>query len=108
MPHAATTPCPTGSEARQSTPREGNLERAAIPGKMRTMTAHRIETYPAVPPKTLTARCACGDWARDYVSVEEWSHVLDGAREHVVSRCGSYDQVDDGQTGMITVTGQEP
>lgn len=72
------------------------------------MTAHRIDISPAVPPKTLTARCACGEWTRSYVSVEEWSHVLDGAREHVASHRGRYQQSDNSQTGVITVQYDEP
>ena len=72
------------------------------------MTAHRIDISPVVPPKTLTARCLCREWVRSYVSVEEWSHVLDGAREHVASRCGRYQQRDNGHTGVITVQGDEP
>ena len=69
------------------------------------MTAHRIDISPAVPPKTLTGCCACGEWVRSYVSVEEWSHVLDGAREHVASHCGDYRQIDNGHAGVITVQG---
>jgi hypothetical protein len=71
------------------------------------MTQHRIEIAPPVPPKTRTARCECGDWVRQYVGDQPWSHVLDGASEHVASRCGQYQQTDNGHTGMITVFGDE-
>ena len=71
------------------------------------MAQHRIEIARPVPPKPRTARCVCGDWVRDYVGDEAWSHVLDEAREHVASRCGQYQQTDDGHTGMITVFGHE-
>ena len=71
------------------------------------MTEHRIGIFPPVPAKTRTAGCECGDWARDYVGDEQWSHVLDGAREHVASRCGQYNQTDNRHTGMITVSGSE-
>lgn len=71
------------------------------------MAQHRIEIARPVPPKPRTARCDCGDWVRDYVGDEAWSHVLDEAREHVASRCGQYQQTDDGHTGMIIVFGHE-
>ena len=67
------------------------------------VTQHRIDIARPLSPTTLTARCECGDWVRSYVGDEEWSHVLDGAREHVASRCGQYQQTDDERTGMISV-----
>src|SRR5689334_8449350 len=71
------------------------------------MTQHRIDIARPLSPTTLTARCECGDWVRSYRGDEEWSHVLDGAREHVASRCGQYQQTDNGQTGMISVFGRD-
>jgi hypothetical protein len=71
------------------------------------MTRHRIDIARPVPPAALTARCECGDWERTYVGDEEWSHVLDGAREHVASHCGQYQQTDSGHTGVITVFGED-
>jgi hypothetical protein len=72
------------------------------------VTAHRIELSPAVPPKNLTVRCDCGDWARTYTEIDEWSDTLDAAQHHIASLCGGYQRQDQGHNGHIVVFGECP
>ncbi|MEU2348695.1 hypothetical protein [Modestobacter sp. NPDC049651] len=69
------------------------------------MTTHRIDLAPADPPTERTARCDCGDWARTYTAIDQWSDTLDAAQRHVSSLCGDHRREDRGQ-GHIVVFGE--
>jgi hypothetical protein len=73
---------------------------------MSTVTDHRIEVPPALPPTVTTVRCCCGDWSRTYTTDREWSDTLDAARSHVASNCGDFEREDNGHTGNITIHGR--
>jgi hypothetical protein len=70
------------------------------------MRDHRIDLAPAVAPELLTARCSCGDWARSYTTIDEWSDALDAAQRHIAALCGDYQREENGSSGTVTVHGR--